>query len=74
MYTTIKISTHLKGMLDGLKVADGETYEELIASLVEDHLSVNEKTRKELAASFAQYKRGGIVSFEEVRKKAGLNV
>ncbi len=74
MYTTIKISTDLKGVLDSLKISKGETYEELISDLVEDHLMINERTKKEIAKSLAQYKRGEVVTLEEFKKKAGLDV
>ncbi len=74
MYTTIKISTGLKKRLDALKIVNGETYEELLSDLIEDHLTINEKTKKDIAESLAQCARGEVVSLEEFKKKAGIHV
>jgi hypothetical protein len=74
MYTTIKISTVLKKRLDAMKVTRGETYEDLLLDLVEDHLSINERTKKELSESFSDYRRGKGVSLGELKRKAGLDV
>ncbi|MFH0817708.1 MAG: hypothetical protein V1909_03675, partial [Candidatus Micrarchaeota archaeon] len=62
MYTTIKISLDLKRKLDAMKIVDGETYEELLSDLVEDHLSINERTRAQLKKAIAGYRRGAVVS------------
>jgi hypothetical protein len=74
MYTTIKISFDLKKKLDAMKIVDGETYEELLSDLLEDHLAINEKTRKRLAKAMAGYRKGEVVSLEELKKKAKFNV
>ena len=74
MYTTIKISVGLKRRLEAMKVLDSETYEELLSSLVEDHRAINEKTQKDIASSREDYRKGRVVSVEELRKKAGLGV
>jgi len=74
MYTTIKISFDLKKKLDAMKIIDSETYEELLSDLVEDHLAINEKTRKRLENAMAGYRRGEVMSLEELKRKAKLNV
>ncbi|MFA5050475.1 MAG: hypothetical protein WC501_05710 [Candidatus Micrarchaeia archaeon] len=74
MYTTIKISHKLKQNLDSMKIVDGETYEDLIKSLIEDHLTINENTQKQIEKSRKEVREGKIISFENLRKKAGLDV
>ena len=74
MYTTIKISRKLKQNLDSMKIVDNETYEDLIESLIEDHLTINENTKKQIEKSRKEIRDGKIISFENLRKKAGLDV
>ena len=69
MYTTIKISQRVKGMLDSMKFVDGESYEEVIEDLIEDHMDLNPEFEKGLEESIKQIKRGETVSFHEIKKK-----
>jgi hypothetical protein len=57
-----------------MKIVDGETYEDLIKSLIEDHLTINENTQKQIEKSRKEVREGKIISFENLRKKAGLDV
>ncbi len=45
-----------------------ETYEEVIEDLMEDHLTLNPKFKKELEESFKEYKSGKVTSFSEIKK------
>ena len=69
MYTTIKISTRLKAMLNSMKLFENETYEQLVEDLLEDHMTLNPKFRKELEEARREYKKGKIVSFHEIKTK-----
>jgi|YelNatPaOPRAMG01_1025707.scaffolds.fasta_scaffold01277_6 hypothetical protein len=69
MYTTIKISARLKAMLNSMKLFENETYEQLVEDLLEDHMTLNPKFRKELEEARREYKKGKIVSFHEIKTK-----
>ncbi len=69
MYTTIKISQRVKGMLDSMKFVEGESYEEVIEDLIEDHMDLNPKFKKQLEEARKEYKEGKTVSFHEIKKK-----
>jgi len=69
MYTTIKVSSELRLLLESMKTRTSESYEDVIEDLVEDHLSLNpafkksiDKARREIAAgrftALADLKRG----------------
>lgn len=69
MYTTIKISSKLKYLLDSMKLMRSETYEQVIEDLIEDHLQLNPKFKAELEESFKEYKKGKTVSLYELKSK-----
>jgi hypothetical protein len=69
MYTTIKISTQTKSILDTMKIVDGETYEQIIEDLIEDHLTLNPEFKKGLEASRKEYREGKTVSFSAIKAK-----
>ena len=69
MYTTIKISQRVKGMLDSMKFVEGESYEEVIEDLIEDHMDLNPEFEKGLEESIKQIKEGKTISFHEIKKK-----
>ena len=48
MATTIQISEELKKVLSKKKLSERETYENIIWSLLEDNMELNEQTKKEL--------------------------
>jgi hypothetical protein len=72
MATTIQISEGLQSALSKKKLYDRETYEEVIWALIEDTLEISEETKQELAVSRQEAKAGKTVSFEDVKKKAGI--
>jgi len=69
MYTSIKISRRLKDILDKMKITDNESYEELIESLIEDHLEMNSDFKEDLYKSFNEYKEGKTVGFSEIKAR-----
>ncbi|HLD18764.1 MAG TPA: hypothetical protein VJB90_02035 [Candidatus Nanoarchaeia archaeon] len=72
MATTIQISKKLSESLKNRKLYDKESYEEIIWDLIEDSLLLNEQTLKEIKTAEKQVREGRTVSFEEVKRKAGL--
>jgi len=48
METTVRLSNNIKKQLDRMKLFERESYNDVIGALIEDHLEVNERTKKEL--------------------------
>ena len=69
MYTTIKISEDIKKKLDEMKLAESETYAEIIEDLIEDRLSLNPDFVKEIEERRTEYKKGKYVSLEQLKKE-----
>ena len=72
MATTIQISGDLQNELSKRKFSDRETYEAIIWDLIEDTVEINEETKRELAESRAEIKKGKFHTLEQVKKEAGL--
>lgn len=68
METTIRLSRDVKAQLDKMKLFERESYNDVIGVLIEDHLEVNEKTKRELE----QARKEKSFSHEEVGKRLGL--
>ncbi len=69
METTIKISNEVKKCLDKMKLFERETYNDVLEFLIEDHLELNSKTKKELEE---RRKNPELISHEEAGKILGL--
>jgi predicted transcriptional regulator len=72
METTIRISEDVKQNLDRIKLFQKETYNEVIEVLLEEHLELNEKTKKEIAEAKERIAKGEFYTEEEVEKSLGL--
>lgn len=74
--TTIQIKEETKNKLDSLKDYPRESYEEVINKLLgivaEENMELSEETKRDIEESRKEFRQGKWVSFEEVRKKAGL--
>ena len=68
METTIRVSGDVKERLDKMKLFDKASYNDVIELLLEDHLELNEETKREIAK--ARREKG--ISHEEVKKRLGL--
>ena len=62
METTIKVSSDVKNHLDKMKVFERETYNDVLEFLIEDHLELNSKTKKEIEE---RKKTPNLISHEE---------
>ena len=69
METTIKVSSDVKNHLDKMKVFKRETYNDILEFLIEDHLELNSKTKKELEE---RKKSPDLISHEEAGRILGL--
>lgn len=69
METTIKINQDVKSRLNKMKLHQRETYNDIIWWLLEDHMEINEKTKKELKE---RRENPEFVSHEEVERMFGL--
>ncbi|MCX6747186.1 MAG: hypothetical protein NTU63_03580 [Candidatus Pacearchaeota archaeon] len=72
METTIKISSDIKKILDRLKLHERETYNDIIEVLLEDHLDLNEETKKEIKEARKSIEKGEFYTEEEVERMFGL--
>lgn len=72
MATTIQISSNLQNELSKRKLAERETYEEVIWDMIEDTMEINEQTKKELEKARLEIRKGRFHTLEQVKKRAGL--
>ena len=68
MYTTIKVSSGLKAMLDRIKMSERESYEDVISDLIEDHLTLNPAFRKSVEKAKKEIARGEFVTLAELKR------
>jgi predicted transcriptional regulator len=66
METTIRISPEVKTQLDKMKMFNRESYNNIIELLIEDHLELNEKTKKEIEEARKRIDKGEFFTQEEV--------
>ena len=74
MYTTIKISKEVKDTLEKMKIFDNETYEQIIEDLLEDHLALNPKFKKDLSESYSEAKKGNVMTFQQLKARMKKHV
>ena len=74
MDTTIQVSKDLVNTLNKRKLNSRESYENIIWDLLEDTMELSEETRRDIEKSREEYRRGEVVSFEEIKRKLKKNV
>lgn len=74
MVTTIQISENLQSELQGRKLFDRESYEEVILDLLEDAKQLSKETLKDIKEAEADIKAGRLVSWENLKMELKLNV
>ncbi len=72
MVTTIQVSERLLKQLKDKKIAEKESYEEVIWNLIEDNMELSEETKAMIAQSEKEIKDGKTISLSAVKKKIGL--
>jgi len=61
-------------LLNKRKLNSRESYENIIWDLLEDTMELSEETRRDIEKSREEYRRGEVVSFEEIKRKLKKNV
>ena len=69
--TSIRIGTVLMNTLKGFK-EENESYEDVIWDFIEPHLELSLVSKKEIAKSIEEYKRGDFSTLDEVKKELGF--
>ena len=73
MITMIKVKTDTRQMLQGLKIIERESYDEVIQRLIqafaENQLSINSQTRKIISNRLNKLKEGKALSFNQILEK-----
>ena len=76
MVTTIQLEEKTKAKLDSLKDFERETYEEVVQKLLnlmeEENMELSEQTKKDIEQARKEFREGKGISWEEVKKRAGL--
>ena len=74
MDTTIQVSKELVNTLNKRKLNSRESYENIIWDLLEDTMELSEETKRDIEKGREEYRRGEVVSFEEIKRKLKKNV
>ena len=74
MDTTIQISKNLLEKLKDMKLGEKESYEDLIWDLIEDRTELNEETKRNIAKSEEDIKKGKIHKWGDVKKELNIDV
>lgn len=69
--TSLRVSADLLKALKKFK-EDGESYEDVIWDFIEPHLELSEETKKDIALSREEYKKGNFITLEEMKKELGF--
>ena len=72
MVTSIQISEDLREELQKRKLAETETYEEVIWDLLEDSRELSDETKKSVARARAEVKEGKTSPLADVKRALGL--
>jgi predicted CopG family antitoxin len=67
--TTIQISKGLIEELKKRKMAEKESYEQVIWDLIEDTMELSEETKKAIALGREQFQEGKFISFEDLKRE-----
>ena len=70
--TSIRVSKQILNLLRSIKTYPKESYDEVIWNLIEPHLEINNKTKKDIEESLKEYKKGEYYTLNEIKKKYGL--
>lgn len=68
MATTIQISDNVKSFLDGMRLIERESYNDLLEFMIEDNLELNEKTKLEIK----ERRKDKVISHNDAMRRLGL--
>lgn len=66
MYTTIKIDSRVKNMLDKLRLFSGESYNDVILDLIENYLPLDPEFKRSVERSIKEYHEGKVYTLEDI--------
>lgn len=69
MDTTIQVSKELLNRLMIMKVAEKESYENVIWDLIEDRMEFSRQTKNNIALSEKEIRGGKTISIENIKKR-----
>ncbi|MBI2530206.1 MAG: hypothetical protein HYW05_03640 [Candidatus Diapherotrites archaeon] len=72
METTIQVSKDLRETLQKRKLAEKESYEEVIWDLIEDAMEISEETKKEIEEAREEFRKGKVKPLSQVKRDLGL--
>ncbi|MBU2522927.1 MAG: hypothetical protein KKE23_01400 [Nanoarchaeota archaeon] len=71
--TTIQISRELQKKLEERKLVANESYEEVIADLIEDTLELSKETKMSITLAEKDIKEGKLFTLEQIKKEFNLH-
>ena len=74
MVTTIQITEELLEKLKIMKISEKESYENIIWDLLEDSMEISEETKKNIAKSEEDIRKGKVHRWDDVVKELKINV
>lgn len=70
--TTIQINRETKERLDGLRVSNRDTYNDIIENLIEDSMELSDAAMKDIEDALEDIKQGRVYSLDDVKKSLGI--
>jgi len=70
--TSIRVSKDLLGVLKQFRENSNDSYEEIIWDFIEPHLELSEQAKLDIKKSEEEFKRGEVLTLEEVKAELGL--
>lgn len=70
--TSIRVSKQILNLLRSMKTYSKESYDEVIWDLIEPHLELNNKTKKDIEESRREIERGEYYTLDQLEEKYGL--
>lgn len=70
--TSIQVSPRLLSLLKKRKIAERESYEEVILALLEDVTEISEEAKREISLARDEARAGKVIPFSKVKKEIGL--
>jgi len=72
MATTIQIKEDVKASLDGMKMFERETYNDVLERLFEDARELNEETKKDIQKAIKEIESGKFKVHEQLKTEMGF--
>lgn len=69
MSTTIKVSTDVRDTLNQMKIAEKESYNDVLERLIEDSAELSEATKKRIAQAQKCIRSGSFTSMSDVEQE-----